>query len=92
MRKARPIVEKRRGLFRKTPEALLIEAEDGDAYAATLRLPEEVALRSALAAFAAVVGWPEARCWCAARAHEKPKGAVKPALAAGHALFERREP
>lgn len=88
MTRRRPIVEKRRGLFRKTPEALLIEAEDGDAYAATLRLPEEVALRSALNAFAAVVGWPDARNWCAARAHEKPT-ANGSARQAAEALFAK---
>ena len=77
----RPIViHRRESGFRRNPEAILIADEEAAERISALRedraCPEEVALRSALNAFAAVVGWPTAKGWLAARAHE---GAGKPA-------------
>lgn len=77
----RPIVIHRRASgFRRNPEAILIADEGAAERISAMReeraCPEEVALRSALNAFAAVVGWPTAKGWLAARAHE---GSGRPA-------------
>lgn len=97
MTKRRPIVEvRKRGLFRRNPEEILISEEGRAEHLATVRtaelIPEEQALRSALAQFAAVVGWPEARCWLAARAHEAPARTLNRGRLAAEALFEGRVP
>ena len=92
--KKRPIViERRPSGYRRTPEAILISDEEAAERITALReeraCPEEVALRSALNAFAAVVGWPTAKGWLAARAHEgsaKPRG-VSPARARAERAF-----
>ena len=73
----RPVVIHRRASgFRRNPEAILISDEEAmeriEAHRADRVIPEEVALRSALAAYAAVVGWSDAKGWRAARAHEAP--------------------
>lgn len=78
----RPLVIERKSQgFRRTPEAILIGDEEArdriDAARAERIIPEEVALRTALDRFAAVVGWPEARGWLAARAHEVMRGGSK---------------
>lgn len=67
-------IERRPSGYRRTPEAILIADEKAQERISEFRaervIPEEIALRSALTAYAAVVGWPEARCWLAAKAHE----------------------
>lgn len=67
-------IERRPSGYRRTPEAILIADEEAQERISEFRaervIPEEIALRSALTAYAAVVGWPEARCWLAAKAHE----------------------
>lgn len=72
----RPIIHRRESGYRRNPEAILIADEEARERIAALReeraCPEEVALRSAIAAFARVVGWPTAKIWLAARAHEGP--------------------
>jgi len=68
------VIERRPSGYRRTPEAILIADEEAQERISEFRaervIPEEIALRSALTAYAAVVGWPEARCWLAAKAHE----------------------
>lgn len=92
----RPIVVRLTGAHRKSPERLLIEAEDAAERIAAHRVarvtPEEEDLRAALVRFAAVVGWPTARSWLAARAHEPTPaaGATRKARRAAEALFKGR--
>lgn len=88
------VVVKTRGLFRRTPEQILIDQEEGDlrlgAARAERACPEEVALIAALETFAAAVGWPTARTWLAARSHEKPDAAKRVNLAVADRSFRRR--
>ena len=95
----RPIVIHRRDSgFRRNPEAILIADEEAAERISALReeraCPEEVALRSALAAYAAVVGWPTAKGWLAARAHEgsgKPATTSRARVAAERAFASMKE-
>ncbi len=67
-------IERRPSGYRRTPEAILIADEEAQERISEFRaervIPEEIALRDALKAFARVVGWPTAKTWLAARAHE----------------------
>lgn len=84
-----------RGLYRKTPERILIDEEDGRAYATDARAgrlcPEREALITAIAAYAAVVGWPDAKSFLAARAHFDPTTLKRRDPSAAAALFAREE-
>ena len=68
------VIERRPSGYRRTPEAILIAEEEARDRIEAIReeraCPEEIALRDALKAFARVVGWPTAKTWLAARAHE----------------------
>jgi hypothetical protein len=79
----RPIVETRQRStgFRRTPEQILIDCEDGDGLAAEARAErherdrDRQELTEAFVRYARRHGWAEAKGWAAARAFYDPMAA-----------------